>query len=238
MKIALTAVSKGRAGGIVPLTDLVIESGRVTITTAETEQRPSVLGLIAVGRMRPDSGTVTIDGARSSRRLRKVAALVDAPDVNDPAPDVTVVGVVEEELMFAGRRADPLSARRWLDEHGWRRLARTPFGQLEADDRIHMLLELAALRRGIEALVLVSPDRHGGDPRHWRRIADGFAARGFAVLVIAGTAASTALDAHAPTPRARIGRPRIRRSATIRRARPASAAPLGTPPSPTGGILS
>ncbi|THE08495.1 hypothetical protein E1I21_02285 [Microbacterium oleivorans] len=101
-----------------------------------------------------------------------------------------------------------------------------------------MLLELAALRRGIEALVLVSPDRHGGDPRHWRRIADGFAARGFAVLVIAGTAASTALDAHAPTPRARIGRPRIRRSATIRRARPASAAPLGTPPSPTGGILS
>lgn len=194
MKIALAAVSKGRAGSILPPTDLAIESGRVSLATAETEQRPSVLGLIATGRMRPDTGTVTIDGSPSARQVRRAAALVDAPDVNDPAPDVTVVGVVEEELMFAGRRADPLSARTWLGEHGWRHLARTPIGQLDADDRIRMLLELAALRRGIEALVLVSPDRHGGDPRHWWRITEEFATRGFAVLVIAGTAASTALD--------------------------------------------
>ena len=232
MKIVLDDVSKGRNGGVLPATRLAFASGRVTLTTAETEQRPSVLGLIASGRMRPATGTVTIDGRRSPRRMRKVVALVDAPDVNDPAPDIAVVGVVEEELMFAGRRADPLSARRWLDDHGWRTLARTPIGQLEADDRIRMLLELAALRRGIEALVLVSPDRHGGDPRHWQRIAEDFAARGFAVLVIAGTAAATALEAEPPAPRVRVGRPRIRPTSALRpRRRPLT-------PTSTEGILS
>lgn len=232
MKIVLDDVSKGRNGGVLPATRLAFASGRVTLTTAETEQRPSVLGLIASGRMRPATGTVTIDGRRSPRRMRKVVALVDAPDVNDPAPDIAVVGVVEEELMFAGRRADPLSARRWLDDHGWRTLARTPIGQLEADDRIRMLLELAALRRGIEALVLVSPDRHGGDPRHWQRIAEDFAARGFAVLVIAGTAAATALEAEPPAPLGRVGRPRIRPTSALRpRRRPLT-------PTSTEGILS
>ncbi|MFI8633098.1 hypothetical protein ACIGEP_10935 [Microbacterium sp. NPDC077663] len=222
MRIDLDAVSKGADGGILPPTSVTIETGRVTLATAETEQRPSVLGLIAVGRMRPDAGSVTLDGHRGARRLRRVAALVDAPDVNDPAPDVAVVGVVEEELMFAGRRADPLSARRWLDEHGWRHLARTPIAEVAADVRVRMLLELAALRRGIEVLVLVSPDRHGGDPCHWQRIADDFAGRGFAVLVITGTAAAAALAPTTTHPR--IGRPRLRAAAALRgsRRRPAS----------------
>lgn len=234
MRIALDAVAKGKDGGILPPTSLVLETGRVTLATAETEQRPSVLGLIATGRMRPDAGTVTLGGHRGARRLRCVAALVDAPEVNDPAPDVAVVGVVEEELMFAGRRADPLSARHWLDDHGWRHLARTPFGQVPADDRIRMLLELAALRRGIEALVLVSPDRHGGDPVHWQRIAEEFAARGFAVLVIAGTAAASALTPSAPAAPAHVGRPRIRAGAALRRARRRPASVTARPS--TGGI--
>ncbi|MEW1835028.1 hypothetical protein [Microbacterium sp. NPDC079995] len=222
MRIDLDAVAKGKDGGVLPPTSVSVETGRVTLATAETEQRPSVLGLVAVGRMRPDAGSVTLDGRRGGRRLRRVAALVDAPEVNDPAPDVAVVGVVEEELMFAGRRADPLSARRWLDGHGWRHLTRTPIGEVAADVRIRMLLELAALRRGIEALVLVSPDRHGGDPRQWQRIAADFAGRGFAVLVIAGTASASAL---APTSaRPRVGRPRLR-AAGLRASRrhPASA---------------
>ena len=195
MRIALDTVAKGKDGGILPPTSLVLETGRVTLATAETEQRPSVLGLIATGRMRPDAGTVTLGEHRGARRLRRVAALVDAPEVNDPAPDVAVVGVVEEELMFAGRRADPLSARHWLDDHGWRHLTRTPFGQVPADDRIRMLLELAALRRGIEALVLVSPDRHGGTPDGWWRMARRIAERGHAVLVIAGDASAAAIAA-------------------------------------------
>jgi hypothetical protein len=229
VRIVLDGVSKGRDGGVLPATDAVVESGRVTLVTAETEQRPSVLGLIATGRMRPDAGGATVDGARSARRLRRATALVDAPDVNDPAPDVAVAGVVEEELMFAGRRADPLSARRWLDGHGMRHLARTPIGEVAADDRIRLLLELAALRRGIEALVLVSPDRHGGDPLHWWRLAEDFAARGYAMLVVAGTAAAAALEAPTPppVPRTRAGRVRLRPAPRLR---------PRTRRSPTGGI--
>ena len=218
MRVELDAVSKGRAGGILPPTSLVLESGRATLATAETEQRPSVLGLIATGRMRPSAGTVTVDGRRSARRVRRASALIDAPDVNDPAPDVTVAGIVAEELMFAGRRSDPLAARRWLDEHGLRPLAATPIGEVSADDRIRMLLELASLRPGVEALVLVSPDRHGGDPVHWWRIARTFADRGLAVLVIAGTAAATALAPPATT-RRRRARPRLRPGSAPRSAR-------------------
>lgn len=204
MRIELSGVAKGREGAILSALDLRVRSGHVTLATAETEQRPTVLGLIASGRMKPDAGAVTLDGARDDRGLRRRVALVDAPDVCDPAPDVSVLGVVSEELMFAGRRSDPFAALKWLDEQGLRDLARRPIGQVDPDARIRMLLELAALRDGVEALVLVSPDRHGGDPRRWWRIARAFADRGYAVLVIAGEAAATALSDSTPvhaTPR-------------------------------------
>ena len=61
--------------------------------------------------------------------------------------------------------------------------------------RIRLLLELAALRADVEGLVLVAPDRHGGEPLDWWRIAEEFAERGYAVLVIAGHASRTAIDA-------------------------------------------
>ena len=79
------------------------------------------------------------------------------------------------------------------------------------------LCELAVLRKGVEAIVLVSPDRHGGEPAAWWAVAEDFAARGYAVLVIAGQAsqgvARSALIARAKRdemPRT-IGRPRVRR---------------------------
>ena len=106
MRIELSGVAKGRKGAILSALDLRVRSGHVTLATAETEQRPTVLGLIASGRMKPDAGAVTLDGARDDWGLRRRVALVDAPDVCDPAPDVSVLGVVSEELMFAGRRTD------------------------------------------------------------------------------------------------------------------------------------
>jgi hypothetical protein len=107
--------------------------------------------------------------------------------------------VAGEELMFAGRPADPLSARRWLDEHDLRAYSRVPIGDVPATDRIRMLLELAVLRPGVDGLVLVSPDRHGGDPRAWWGLAQEFAGRGYAVLVIAGQAAANLLTESDPS---------------------------------------
>lgn len=208
MRVELDAVAKGRRDLALPETSLAYRSRRATLAVAETEQRPTVLGLIATGRMRPDRGEVTVDGAQDRRRLRRAAALIDAPSVSDPAPNVSVAAVVGEELMFAGRAADPLSARRWLDAHDLRSLSRIPIADVAPAQRLRLLLELATLRPGVEALVLVSPDRHGGDPRDWWALAGEFAARGFAVLVIAGAAARTALEQTAGLTPASPRRPR------------------------------
>lgn len=194
MRVALHEVSKGRGGQALPATSLEFHTGAVRFAIAETEQRPTVLGLIASGRMRPDGGRVTIDGAANVGRLRRAVALVDAPDVSDPHADITLAGVVGEELMFAGAGATPLHARRWLTRLGFAELASVPIGSIDPAARVRILCELAVLREGTEGIVLVSPDRHGGSPDGWWRIAGEFADRGYAMLVILGGSAAVALE--------------------------------------------
>ena len=194
MKIALQDVSKGRNGQALPSMSLEFHTGSVRFALAETEQRPTVLGLIASGRMRPDSGRVSIDGTADPKALRRRVALVDAPDVSDPHPDIALAGVVGEELMFAGVAATPLHARRWLTQLGFGELASVPIGNIDPAARVRILCELAVLRAGVEGVVLVSPDRHGGSPDGWWRIAGEFADRGYAMLVIVGGSAAVALE--------------------------------------------
>ncbi len=197
MRIELHAVSKGRGGLALPESTLAFESGEAALAVAETEQRPTVLGLIASGRMRPDAGAVLVDGRDDTAALRRRIALVDAPGVCDPAPNVTVAGITGEELMFAGLLATPLAARRWLDSHGFGDVAATPIADVQPSRRVRLLLELAVLRAGVEGLVLVSPDRHGGTPADWWSVVEEFAARGFAVLVVAGAASAAVLAGRA-----------------------------------------
>ena len=194
MRIALHDVSKGRAGQALPTTSLEFHTGAVRYALAETEQRPTVLGLIASGRMRPDTGRVSIDGGTNAKDLRRRVALVDAPDVSDPHPDITLAGVVGEELMFAGVGATPLHAKRWLGRLGYQELAAVPIGSIDPAARVRILCELAVLRDGVEGIVLVAPDRHGGSPDGWWRIAGEFADRGYAMLVIVGGSAAVALE--------------------------------------------
>ena len=199
MEVIATAVSKGRRGQALPETSLTYRTGEARLVSAETEQRPTVLGLIASGRMHPDTGTVTIDGRADAGSLRRRVALVDAPEVSDPAPNVTVFTVVSEELMFAGRPSGPLAASSWLHENDLADRSRVPIADIAPTDRLRLLLELTVLRRGVEGIVLVSPDRHGGDPHRWWSLAEEFAGRGLAVLVIAGEASGTVLDERAAT---------------------------------------
>lgn len=195
MKIALTAVTKGSNEAVLPPTTVTFGTGTATLTQAETEQRPAVLGLIASGRMRPDSGTVTINGDVDYSSIRTQVALIDAPEVCEPANDVTVAGVTAEELMFAGRRSNPLAVMRELRALGLDEYARRSISTMPPTERIRLLCELALLRDGVRGLVITSPDRHGGDPNQWWQLARAFAARGLAVLVIAGVASASAIAA-------------------------------------------
>ncbi|MDL5352714.1 hypothetical protein [Microbacterium sp. zg-YB36] len=195
MRIELHEVSKGRDGQALPPTTLVFETGLATLARAETEQRPTVLGLLAAGRMRPDSGSIEIDGLADAADIRRRVALVDAPDVSEPAPRVTVAGVTAEELMFAGRTAGHRAVRRWLRGQDLEQLARLPIANVPPRERIHLMTELALLRAGVEGLVVVAPDRHGGHPLVWWEQAQALAARGFAMLMIAGDASATVIGA-------------------------------------------
>jgi len=216
VRVVLDEVGKGRREHALPLTSASFESGRASLTAAETAQRPTVLGLIASGRMRPDTGLVHIDGRTSASALRRRVALVDAPDVSEPEPNVTLAGVAAEELMFAGRRSDPIAVRRWLDEHALGDAASLPVSNVDPADRVRALCELAVLRKGVEGIVLVSPDRHGGEPAAWWAIAEEFAARGYAVLVIAGQA-SQRVSAAEPVDGLRAVSPRGGRGIRLRR---------------------
>lgn len=234
MRIALDAVAKGRRDVALPATTLAFSSGHATLAVTETVQRPTVLGLIASGRMSPDAGAVTLDGAtgrHATAAIRRRVALIDAPDVSEPAPNIAVAGVVAEELMFAGRPSDPISARRWLDAQGLRQHARVPIADLASADRTRLLLELAAARPGVDGLVLVSPDRHGGDPARWWALAEEVAARGLAVLVIAGEASAAALTAPSPHRHAR-------QEASVTRLRPSRVRPRRSSSigAPRGGV--
>jgi hypothetical protein len=194
MRITLNAVSKRPALDTVTLT---YATGEAVLARAETEQRPTVLGLLASGRMKPGAGTVTLDGEPDAAAIRRVVALVDAPEVSDPAPNVTVAGVTAEELMFAGRPSGPRAVKTALSSLGMAHHARDAIGQVPPTARIRLLVELALLRDGVQGIVLTSPDRHGGDPNAWWRIALEVASRGYAVLVIAGDASAAAIAASA-----------------------------------------
>lgn len=195
MRVRASSVSKGPGGRALPPTEVHLASGTAVFVEAETAQRPTVLGLIVTGRMRPDSGEVTIDGAPDARALRRRLALVDAPEVSEPHGDVRLADVVAEELMFAGRPRGPFAVRRVLEDLGVAQHARTPMADLPPGARVRVLCELALDRPGTDGLVLVSPDRHGGDPSEWWAIACDLASRGAAILVIAGLASRAAITA-------------------------------------------
>lgn len=190
MRVTLSEVAKGRRGEVLAPVSSVLETGRVTVLAADTDQGPSVLSLILAGRMRPSSGEIHADGGHSRRRLRRATALIDTPAVCEPAPTVALRTVVAEELLFARRRSDPIAVRRWLEEHGLAELGDRSMMHVPAMTRLRALVELALLRPGIEAVVLTSPERFGADVGELVALASEVAARGYAVAIVAGDTAA------------------------------------------------
>jgi len=183
------AVGTGRDAALPPVS-ATFAPGFPTLLATEGGNRPTVLSLVASGRMKLDAGSVDAVDADghplSPARLRRAVALIDTPLVAEHSDDVSVATVVREELALARshRRADrPVE---FSDRHD--------FGSLPADHRLRLLIDLALRRPEVAALVITSPERHGGDPALWWRVVRETAARGVAVLVVTDAATVAHLE--------------------------------------------
>ena len=187
------AIGSGLAADL-PATTLVIEPGSPTIIVAETAERPMLLSLVIGGRLALTSGSALIDGRPDAAALRAATALVDTPFVAEPTPGITLALVVAEELSFAGRPSGAKSVAAWLQGHGLSFLSQVPMRSIPATERVLLLTELALLREGVTAIVVTSPERHGGDPAEWYPQLEAISQRGISVAIITDSPTARLLE--------------------------------------------
>ncbi|WP_224388712.1 ATP-binding cassette domain-containing protein [Pseudonocardia sp. ICBG1293] len=173
----------GAHGVLLAPTSLRAVPGSVLLVAGSPGSGHTALALALAGRMRPDHGTVTLDGDDDPRRLRRAVAVVDTPGVSEPEPVLPLRTVVGEELAMAGRGTTPRAVAEWLGARGAQTWVRSRFEDVPAAVRIGLMTALAASRPGIRVLVLTAPDRHGGTPVTWWQVASEHARAGFAVVV-------------------------------------------------------
>jgi hypothetical protein len=144
--------------------------------------------------MRLDRGRMLVDGRVQPAELRRATAVVDAPTVAEPSDAVSTRHVVHEELVISGQPNSRRDVDALLDGAGALDFADAPLGALPGAIRIRLLAESAASRPGVRALVLTSPERHGGDPRDLAALVAELSDRGFAVLTLTSAVVARALS--------------------------------------------
>ncbi|SFT65125.1 hypothetical protein SAMN04487904_10580 [Actinopolyspora lacussalsi subsp. righensis] len=199
--LAAGAGVTGPHGTLLEPTSLRASSGELLLVSGPPRSGRTALALLLAGRLRPDSGTVLRNGRRAPAELRETVAVVDAPGVTEPEGSVQLRDVVAEGLGIAGRRFGGRAVRDWLAERGLRQQAGLRFERITPHCRTRLLLDLAREARGVEALVLDCPDRHGGEAVRWYSAAQEAASQGYAVVALCSPHTATELN-HLP---ARIG---------------------------------
>lgn len=191
---------EGAHGWLLPPTSLRIGDGQLALVGCGNID-PTAFALVFAGRMEPTHGAVLLDGAGNPVALRERVAVVDAPEVSEPEPVLPLSAVVAEELALAGAAADRESVAAWLDDVGVSGYAQTRFELVPPEVRTELLTDLAAIRRGVDVLVLVTPDRHGGNPDDWWTVAIRHARAGAAVVLLCADPATALFSVHS----ARLG---------------------------------
>lgn len=200
MEIAAEAVEvAGAHSTLLAPTSMRVSSGELLVVTGEPNSGHTALALALSGRLRPARGSVRIDGRADPKALRRAVAVVDAPEITEPEPSVPVRTVAAEGLSLAGRRA---AVRSWLAAHELAEHASTRMENLPAAERTRLLIDLACAGKRTAALVIDSPDRHGGDPHAWYELARRESRRQRAVVVLCSAHSA---DRLALVPQARIG---------------------------------
>lgn len=175
-------------------TSLSVASGEVRVVAGPPGSGHVALALVVAGRLVPATGSVRLDGERAAARIPEVVAVVDCPGVSEPEDAVPLGTAVGEELAYARRPNTPRAITRYLASRGVVHLARTRVADVPGDVRISLFTELASMRPGVEALVLVCPDRYGAAARHCADVADSLAEAGYAVVLQLMGNTATGLD--------------------------------------------
>jgi len=184
----------GAHGPLLEPTSLRVRTGELALVAGEPGTGHTAFALALGGRMKPSVGSVLLDGKADDAGLRRLVAIVDAPDVSTPEEALTLGTVIGEELAFAKQPANRKAVADWLLKHDSRDHANTRFESVPAEVRTRLLVEAASQRPGIEALVLVLPDRHGAGPQTWWTTASKAAERGLAVVVLCSETSARLLD--------------------------------------------
>jgi len=196
MQISFDSVQIGTGlGAAVPTLSLDLTPGVPNVIAVETDERPLLVSMLLGGRLRPDSGRVLIDGRDDRDELRRRVALVDTPVVAEPSPGVGLIGVVAEELTFAGRPASRGAVRAFLEQHELLGYARVAMRSLPPGDRVRLFSELALLRPDVTGIVITSPERHGGSPSAWYSALAAIAERDITVAIVTDAVTATTLSA-------------------------------------------
>jgi len=189
MRIALERVTIGEGlSASVPELTATITEGVPNVLAVETAERPMLVSLLLGGRIRPDSGRVTIDGTEDLDRLRIGTALVDTPVVAEPTAGLSIASIIAEEFSFAGLPSSRRAVHQFLHRHGMADYAKVPVRALPSLRRTRMFSELALLRPDVTALIITSPERHGGDPAEWYDALVDVAKRGTTVAIVTDAA--------------------------------------------------
>ena len=167
----LIADSLAIAGRHLPLlhpTSLAVARGELLLVQAVPQPTRTALALGLSARMRPTEGTVSWSGNSTLGAVRRISALVDSPEINEPEAHLRVRDLVAEDLAL---QPGPIWRRSgidaWIRKHHMDELANEWLDAIDPLARLALLTHLALEDRGVEMLVFDSPDRHGIPEDDW-----------------------------------------------------------------------
>jgi ABC-2 type transport system ATP-binding protein len=189
MEITFDAVEVGSGlGAAVPSLTLAVGSGDPSVVAVESDERPLLVSMLLGGRLKPDAGRIHIDGTNDTDQLRRRTALVDTPFVAEPSPGISLASVIAEEFSFSDHSTSAASVADFLRLHGLSDYRKLAIRSLPPVERVRLFSELALLRDGVDALIVTSPERHGGDPDGWYSALADIAERGITVVIVTDVA--------------------------------------------------
>jgi len=171
-----------------------VDEKQVVLLTGYPGPGHVAAALALSGRLKPDTGEITLQGSSDPAVLRQRVAVVDAPGITEPDDALPVQTVVGEELAMAGHKAGRKAVLAWLEEHEAAQHAGKRFEHLPVAARTKLLAELTAARPDVKVIILTMPDRHGGDPHEWYALGRDLADRGYAVLITCAETSARLLD--------------------------------------------